>query len=126
MVNNNELNIILEQIHQWIHNCDTKSSIVLSLIGVLLGIIFTTGFIKKVVLIYNFIPIHMSFLKVFYLIFLLILIICLVNGIYYLILSINAKIKINPENGLITNSLIYYKTINDNFSFKEYEKKYVN
>ena len=40
-----------------------------------------------------------------------------------LILSIRAKTDIGNEYGLITDSLIYYKTIAANSNYKEYEEK---
>lgn len=50
-------------------------------------------------------------------------IICIIKGIIHLILSIRAKTNINNEYGLITDSLIYYKTIAANSNYKEYEEK---
>ena len=41
MVDEGDLMSILSQINQWIVNCDTKASILLALIGVIFGIVFS-------------------------------------------------------------------------------------
>ena len=122
-IGSEDLNIILDRINNWINNCDTKSSIVLSFIGILLGIIFTTDYITKLFEIYKKIYLSTNLVNLLFLLFSIGSIICIIKGIIYLILSIHAKTNINNEYGLITDSLIYYKTITGISNYKEYEEK---
>lgn len=122
-IESEDLNTILDRINNWINNCDTKSSIVLSFIGILLGIIFTTDYITKLFEIYKKIYLSTNLVNLLFLLFSIGSIICIIKGIIHLILSIRAKTNINNEYGLITDSLIYYKTIAANSNYKEYEEK---
>lgn len=122
-IDNSELNIILDRINQWITNCDIKSSIILGLIGVILGTIITNGIIEKLIKICEIIISCNNLVNTIYLTLIIISILPLLTGIIYIILSLWARTNIVPEDELVTNSLIFYQTISSNFSFKEYSKK---
>lgn len=122
-IESEDLNIIFDRINNWINNCDTKSSIVLSFVGIILGIIFTTDYITKLFEIYKKIYLSTNLVNLLFLLFSIGSIICIIKGIIHLILCIRAKIDINNEYGLITDSLIYYKSIAVNSNYKEYEEK---
>lgn len=122
-IESEDLNIILDRINNWINNCDTKSSIVLSFVGIILGIIFTTDYINKLFTIYKKVYLSTNLFNMLFLLFSIASIICIIIGIIYLISSIRAKTDINNEYGIITDSLIYYQTIASNSNYKEYEEK---
>lgn len=123
-IDNKELNIILDRINQWITNCDVKSSVVLGFNGIILSILITGSIWDKIIKMIKSILINFNEVNFIYLIALIISILLVIIGIIYLLLSIFGRIRtdIYKEEKLITDSLIYYGTIN-NLSFKEYLKK---
>lgn len=72
----------LEMINQWINNSDSKSSIVLGLVGIIFTIVFTnTNFINNIERIISEISKHIIFSDVLYIIFFIISIVCCLYGI---------------------------------------------
>ncbi len=119
MVEDEDLMNILAQINHWIDNCDTKSSILLALIGIITGVIFSNKYHCKLISLYFNSPNPLSFEFLTYSHLLAGSIILILIGIYHLILSINPNFKINKEN---VNSLIFYASIAENSS-EEYKNK---
>lgn len=78
-IESEDLNTILDRINNWINNCDTKSSIVLSFIGILLGIIFTTDYITKLFEIYKKIYLSTNLVNLLFLLFSIGSIICIIK-----------------------------------------------
>ena len=119
MVEDEDLMNILAQINHWIDNCDTKSSILLALIGIITGVIFSNKYHSKLISPYFNSPISLSVQFIIYSLILVCSISLILIGISHLILSINPNFKINKENG---NSLIFYASIAENSS-EEYKNK---
>ena len=116
-----DLNAILDRINQWIVNCDNKSMILVTLMGIIVGILFATSYIGKLLNIYSYICLHLTFFNLFYLMISIFSISLILVGIWYIIQSFVAKTEIPTEEGLITNSLIYYSTISD-YEYGDYVK----
>lgn len=116
-----DLNIILDRINQWIVNCDNKSMILVTLVGIIVGILFATNYIEKLLAIYSYICSHPTYINLGYFIVSIISIFLILLGIWNIIQSIIARTEIPADNGLITNSLIYYGTIS-NYEYEEYVK----
>ena len=117
-----DLNIILDRNIQWINNCDTKSSILLGFIGLIISFVFNENFFKKQFFYYIFNNIS-NLILIF---FLIISLIFIMIGIGFSILSIKATISTDfKENGLNMESLIYFSTIINN-NYNEYKNKVLN
>ena len=73
----------LEMINQWINNSDSKSSIVLGLVGIFFIIVFTnTSFINNILEIIKKISEHIIFSDVLYIMFFIVLVIFRIYGIW--------------------------------------------
>ena len=121
----NELNRILDRINQWIVNCDNKSLILVTLIGIVVGILFATSYIEKLLVIYSYIYLHPTIINLLYLMLFIFSILLILVGIWHIIQSIIARTKPPSEKGLINNSLIYYGTISK-YEYEKYEKKIID
>lgn len=119
-----ELNKILDRINQWIINCDNKSLILVTLIGIIVGI-FATSSAEKLLAIYLYIYSHPTYFNLLYFKGSISSVLLILIGIWYIIQSIIAKTDPPSEKGLINDSLIYYGTIS-NYSYEKYEKKMVD
>ncbi len=119
-----DLNLILDRINQWIFNCDNKSLILVTIIGIFAGI-FVTSYVRKLLTIYSYICSHPTAINLGYFILHIFSIILILVGIWHIIQSIIARTEPPSEKGLINNSLIYYGTIS-NYAYEEYEKEMVN
>jgi hypothetical protein len=115
----------LDRINQWIVNCDNKSLILVTLIGIFVGVLFATDYIMNLIKIYLFIWHNPNLINLLYLILSLSSILLILGGIWFVIQSIIARTKPYSEEGLIKDSLIYYGTISKN-SFEVYSKKINN
>lgn len=107
MASEEDLMSILAQINQWISNCDTKSSILLTLIGIIVGVIFSNGYAFKLISLYEESP-ALSCELIIYSRALLCSLILIISGIHHIILSISPNFKITPTN---KDSLIFYASI---------------
>ena len=116
MVSDEDLMNILAQINQWISNCDTKSSILLTLIGIVVGVIFSNGYAFKLISIYTQSP-ALTWKLIIYSRALLCSLILILSGIRHIILSISPNFKITPTN---KDSLIFYASIASK-TLEEYE-----
>ncbi len=116
MPSNEDLMNILAQINQWISNCDTKSSILLTLVGIIVGVIFSNGFALKLISLYKKSP-ALSWELIIYSSTLLCSSILILSGIRHIILSISPNFKITHTN---KDSLIFYASIASK-TLEEYE-----
>lgn len=106
----------LDRINEWINNSDNKAISVLGFSGVIFTIFFTTNAIYPLIKLFTMALENTAFLEMMYLIILVISVFCaliILLGIYHLILSIFAHVNINEfdEEGIITNSLIFFGSI---------------
>ena len=104
MVSDEDLMNILAQTNQWISNCDTKSSILLTLIGIIVGVIFSNGYAFKLVSLYKESPAS-SWELIIYSRALLCSLILILSGICHILLSISPNFKITLTN---KDSKIFY------------------
>jgi hypothetical protein len=111
----------LDRISGWVTNCDTKSSIMMALVGVFISIIFTSDFLLNSLQDF-FVPISLywktgsgtfSLFITIIILFFIGTIICLLLALFHLIKSLSAK-TCSMQTGdvnLRTNSLIHYGSI---------------
>ena len=86
----------LDNINNWINNCDTKASILLGLNGVILSIIFTNNrFLNEYASIFKKLFNGINFSDVLYIGFTIYSIVILVIGLYKLIMVLLPTLKIN-------------------------------
>ena len=116
----------LDNINLWIVNSDTKTSIILGLIGVLFTIIFSNSdFLILLIKLINEIFDNIMFSDIIYLIIMIFSIGLFINGIYKLILVLIPKLKLNINNGksiLYFGSIYSFGSVND-FKHKVYRIK---
>lgn len=122
MLSDDDLMNILAQINLWINNCDTKASILLALIGIVVNVVFSNDFSYRLISIYHLNPLPCSIELILYSIFLIISLILIIHGIIRLILCILPQFSFNESN---KDSLIYYASISEN-SIDEYFNKIKN
>lgn len=113
----------LEMINQWINNLDSKSSIVLGLVGIIITIIFTnTSFVDDIIRIISRISKHMIFSDILYIIFFIISIILCLYGIWSLIKVLVPTIRIKNVK---IKSYLFFGSIAQYSNYKEYKDKYL-
>lgn len=109
-------------INQWINNSDSKSSIVLGLVGIIFTIVFTnTNFINNIERIINEISKRIIFSNVLYIIFFIISIVCCLYGIWSLIKVLVPTIKSKSKNVKI-KSYLFFGSIAQYSNYKEYKE----
>ena len=120
-----ELTEILDRTTGWIENCDSKTSIILSGMGVVAGILLATDYVEKLVTIYRYMIDYANLWKASYLLVSFLSIGVLVYGCILLIGVLVARV--NPaefsEKGVKTDSLIFFASIAANKSLAKYRGK---
>lgn len=113
----------LEMINQWINNSDSKSSIVLGLVGIIFTIVFTnTNFINNIERIISEISKHIIFSDVLYIIFFIISIVCCLYGIWSLIKVLVPTIK---SKNVKIKSYLFFGSIAQYSNYKEYKEEFL-
>lgn len=113
MVDEGDLMSILSQINQWIVNCDTKASILLALIGVIFGIVFSNECL------FSAIVSQFSFSFEYNSLILIKAIIVIILGVLFLIRVICPNFNFIPSN---EESLIFFASISRNSKEKYRDK----
>lgn len=120
-----ELNEILDRNTAWIENCDSKTSIILGGIGVVVGILLASDYISRFKEIYKYMVENVGFWTVVYLLIWLLSIFGILVGCVFLIYVLIAKI--NPSEfsnkGIKADSLIYFSTSAQFKSYNDYRQK---
>lgn len=116
-----DLNQILDRNIAWIENCDSKASIILGAVGVVLAILLSI----EVGDLYKNLYGCMTFTDWLFLIMLVIAFVICIIGIVFLLKSLTAKIDIKEfsKGGVFTDSRIFFSAIARNASFVEYSNK---
>lgn len=85
---------VLEQNQEWIKNCDTKTTTILALIGVIFTVLFTSDSIAKIIQIWTifFYSENLCFARV-YLFFTVVAWLIFAMGIYYFWQVLNARLN---------------------------------
>lgn len=118
----------LDTINQWISNCDTKSSFVLTFFGVVLTIIFTSKVGEEMISSFSFQnadEINRKTIFNFFLVLIsLFFIISSLITFYHIYLTLKGRIndKIYRQNALNTNSNIFFRSIASK-TFENFEKE---
>ena len=114
----------LEIINQWINNSDSKTSIVLGLVGILLTIIFTNSTMVKTLLdiIKNLIN-NVSFSDVLYLLLLGYTIFICFYGLWLLIRVLLPTLKMNKKE---IKSYMYFGSVSNYATFKDFKDELEN
>lgn len=118
----------LDSINQWISNCDTKSSFVLTFFGVVLTIIFTSKVGEEMISSFSFQnadEVNQKTVTNFVLLLIsLFFIIGSLITFYYIYLTLKGRIndKVYEQNALNTNSNIFFRSIASK-TFENFEKE---
>jgi hypothetical protein len=118
----------LDRINFWIQNVDSKISFLLALSGVILGFVFTSDSIDKAITSYIE-DIDISWSAAFAMINLLIFIVAIYyvgKGVWQFLSSLKGRIKpsVYQEEGLDTNSSIFFATIASSRNYQEYKRRF--
>ena len=118
----------LERVNMWIGNCDQKASFILAIIGMVLGICFTSDslvFIKSDIVS----PIisalvnstSISLLTIFEALLLLMIFAFLIMSVFRMIFALRAKTDLQKlsQPGMESNSMLHYQTI-ANMTYREF------
>lgn len=118
--NEEQLKDNLDRVNMWIGNCDQKASFILAIIGVVLGICFTSDslvFIKSDIVSPVISAIDnsttISLLTIFEAVLLLTLFSFLIISVFRMIFALRAKTDLQKlsQPGMETNSMLHYQTI---------------
>ena len=116
-----------EIINQWISNCDTKSSFLLTFYGVLLTLVFTSNIIEKIITTFSLKPnfSDVGWIEILNLLSLLSIIAFFffsIKCLYFIYNTLKARIdeSIYKQEDLNTDSKIFFLSIS-NKTFKEFK-----
>lgn len=132
--NAEELKDNLDRVNMWIGNCDQKASFILAIIGVVLGICFTSDslvFIKSEIVSPVISAIDnstsISLLTIFEALLLLMLFAFLIMSVFRMIFALRAKtdLKKLSQPGMESNSMLHYQSI-ANMTYREFCEKEVH
>ena len=132
--NEEQLKNNLDRVNIWIGNCDQKASFILAIIGVVLGICFTSDslvFIKSEIVSPVISAIDnstsISLLTIFEALLLLMLFAFLIMSVFRMIFALRAKtdLKKLSQPGMESNSMLHYQTI-ANMTYREFCEKEVH
>lgn len=118
----------LDSINQWISNCDTKSSFVLTFFGVVLTIIFTSKVGEEMISSFSFQNADEVNQKTVFNFFLVLIssffIISSLITFYHIYLTLKGRIndKVYGQNALNTDSKIFFRSIASK-TFENFEKE---
>ena len=133
-LNEQQLKDNLDRVNMWIGNCDQKASFILAIIGVVLGICFTSDslvFIKSEIVSPVISAIDnstsISLLPIFEALLLLMLFAFLIMSVFRMIFALRAKtdLKKLSQPGMESNSMLHYQTI-ANMTYREFCEKEVH
>ena len=133
-LNEQQLKDNLDRVNMWIGNCDQKASFILAIIGVVLGICFTSDslvFIKSDIVSPILSAIDnsttISLLTIFEAVLLLTLFSFLIISVFRMIFALRAKtdLKKLSQPGMESNSMLHYQTI-ANMTYREFCEKEVH
>lgn len=128
IIDSGEIKQLLENVNSWISNCDTKTSIILGILGVMLSLILSFDYINMIYIIIKQLNHTLTFLSIITLLCLFISIILLIIGISFLIRALIAKTNTKGlrKDGIIDDSLLFFSSISKNASVSEYKQKLVS
>ena len=127
-IGQDELNQILERTIGWINNCDTKTSIILSGLGVLYGIFLATDYLGKSISLVKWMIDNLSFGSVVYLIFISISVLLMLVGVAFFTLVLLSRTNISEFRNQKVNSvsLLFFDSISSFSTVKDYKNKIEN
>lgn len=115
----------LERTNLWIGNCDTKASIIIGTIGVVLSVFLSNKYAAKLTETVSYMMKNISFLNSLYLVGILVSLSFIIWGICSLIgvLISSTKTTSLKEEGLQASSILFFATIAKNQSYMKYRNK---
>ncbi len=119
---------ILDRINFWIENCDTKTSIAISAIGIIFAVLLSKDYAVKFKAIIGYMVNNINFFSFLYLTFTVISISIISLGCYCLFRVLVSRTDINlyKEAGIQLVSSIFFSGVANSKSYKDYRKKLEN
>ena len=123
--NKEELLDILDRIINFVHGCDNKASVFLSIIGVAIAILFTSDGMDNLIAIVKLSVDSASCMDIIYLCVLFIALLALLCGLFFLVLVLFARTdsSVYKQEGLNIDSVIFFGTISKNKNYSSYKEK---
>lgn len=118
----NEAKDILDRCIVFIGNCDNKSSIVLSLVGIIVAIVFSDDRVAKYIAVSKTVFQFRHWFDCLFFIGGVAALLSLFAGIFHLIWSLKAKVQTIPAQA---DSVLYFGAIAKNSTFDAYKKKVI-
>ncbi|WP_313559372.1 Pycsar system effector family protein [Ruminiclostridium cellobioparum] len=127
VVEKEDLYQILERNISWIGNCDTKASVILGGIGIIVSIFLSSEYVIEIKKITDAMT-SKGVSETAYIIFETIALLFIVVGLFYLVrvLLVRTNTKEFKERGLKSDSMIFFSSIARNKTFREYKVKIEN
>lgn len=124
-IKTDELSWVLDRTTAWIENCDTKTSIILSGVGVVFGILLATDYVRKIIEIIKTIMSNIGFLYSVFLLFFFLALSSIVAGIVFLLLVLIGKTDTKglAERGINGKSIIFFSSISQFKNLQEYKNQ---
>lgn len=117
---------ILDRTIDFVRNCDNKASIFLGIFGVVLTIVLTTDGVNNLVSIFDSAITQTSFCNVLYLLLMAGSVIITSFGLTQIVRVLGVKVDFSKEEGLDTDSKIFFEHITKNTNYLTYKTKLSN
>lgn len=114
----------LERNISFINDCDNKTSVVLTVVGLLLTIVLTNEGLVKIAGIFSSCIQKLTCFSVLYLVCLVVAVLIMGFGMYNLGSVLIARTKEKAQGYDGTNSLVFFTGIRKNMDFKAYREKF--
>ncbi|MFN6832095.1 DUF5706 domain-containing protein [Enterococcus hirae] len=101
----------LDRILEWIRACDTKASILLATMGIIMTVFSTEFFLTKLKSILKYNLNEIDFSKILYLIFVVVFFGLFLVGIFFLVLELNPALISKKNNNENIESTYYFEAI---------------
>ena len=113
----------LDRTTTWIENCDTKVSIILGGIGVILSIVLASDYVSKITKIWEFMSDNINFWKGLYIVICAASLSAIIAGSFYLLLILVAKTDTTglAKKGICGNSFTFFSAIAKQKSLQDYK-----
>lgn len=124
-INKDDMTQTFDRCIAWIENCDTKASITLGGLGVILSILLASDYVKKISEVFQYMLDNIGFLAGLHLCLTTLSLLAVVVGILFLLRVLIPKIdtKEFEDKEIVGDSLIFFSTIAKNKSFATYKAK---
>lgn len=124
-INKDNLIYILDRNTTWIENCDTKTSIILGMIGVILGILLVSDYVNKIAAVFDHMIENIGFWTGLHVFLSVISIFSIVIGVFFLVRVLVGKTDTRgiANKGIRGEFLSFFSSIAKHKTLQSYKAK---